>query len=112
MRNHGSVNRRVKSKKRNGKKGNSAESREDLEVTIEPRDMPNILWLMIDDISTERFPEAGNEALEGLLPGFDEFKADGAVYYPHFYSPSSLCASGIKETNGCLLSAGYQQTDL
>eukprot|EP00040_Diaphanoeca_grandis_P029241 m.170866 g.170866 ORF g.170866 m.170866 type:complete len:370 (-) comp31623_c0_seq1:1895-3004(-) len=52
----------------------------------------NVLWILLDDISTERFPESGNEVLEGLLPGFDELKADGAVYYPHFYSPSSVCA--------------------
>lgn len=46
----------------------------------------------MDDVSTERFPESGNQALEGLLPGLEEFKADGAVYYEHFYSTSSVCA--------------------
>jgi N-sulfoglucosamine sulfohydrolase len=52
----------------------------------------NILWILLDDISTERFPESGNQALKGMLPGFDELKDDGAVYYPHFYAPSSYCA--------------------
>jgi arylsulfatase A-like enzyme len=55
-------------------------------------DKLNVLWILIDDVSTDRFPEFGNEALKGLLPGLEEFKADGAVYYPHLYSPSSVCA--------------------
>jgi len=53
---------------------------------------PNVLWILLDDISTERYPESGNDALKGLLPGIEELKNDGAVYYPHFYSPSSQCA--------------------
>lgn len=52
----------------------------------------NVLWILLDDISTERFPESGNQALDGMLPGFDELKDDGAVYYPYFYAPSSMCA--------------------
>lgn len=54
---------------------------------------PNILWILLDDISTERFPESGNTALQGLLPGWDRLKSDpNTVYYEHFYSPSSMCA--------------------
>ena len=53
---------------------------------------PNVLWILLDDISTERVPESGNDALKGLLPGIEELKNDGAVYYSHFYSPSSVCA--------------------
>jgi hypothetical protein len=52
----------------------------------------NVLWMLIDDVSVERFPESGNTALEGLLPGFDELKADGAVFYDNLYAPSSICA--------------------
>jgi hypothetical protein len=52
----------------------------------------NILWMLIDDVSVERFPESGNTALEGLLPGFDELKADGAIFYDNLYAPSSICA--------------------
>ena len=52
----------------------------------------NVLWMLIDDVSTERFPESGNSALEGKLPGLEELKNDGAVYHPHLYSPSSMCA--------------------
>ena len=52
----------------------------------------NVLWMLIDDVSVERFPESGNTALEGLLPGFDELKADGAIYYDNLYAPSSICA--------------------
>ena len=52
----------------------------------------NVLWMLIDDVSIERFPESGNTALEGLLPGFDELKSDGAIFYDHLYAPSSICA--------------------
>ena len=52
----------------------------------------NVLWMLIDDVSVERFPESGNTALEGLLPGFDELKADGAIFYDNLYAPSSICA--------------------
>ena len=52
----------------------------------------NVLWMLIDDVSTERFPESGNSALRGKLPGFDELKQDGAVYHKHLYAPSSVCA--------------------
>ena len=52
----------------------------------------NVLWMLIDDVSMERFPESGNTALEGKLPGFDELKADGAIFYDHLYAPSSICA--------------------
>ena len=45
----------------------------------------NVLWMLIDDVSVERFPESGNTALEGLLPGFNELKADGAIYYDNLY---------------------------
>eukprot|EP00964_Phaeocystis_antarctica_P032594 scaffold18452_cov64-Phaeocystis_antarctica.AAC.5 len=51
-----------------------------------------LLWMLIDDVSIERFSESGNTALEGLLPGFDELKADGAIFYDHLYAPSSICA--------------------
>jgi arylsulfatase A-like enzyme len=54
--------------------------------------LPNVLWLLLDDVSTYIFPESGNDALKGKLPGFAELKTDGAVYYSHFYSPSSACA--------------------
>ena len=55
--------------------------------------LPNVLWILLDDISTERFPEYGNTALEGLLPGWERLKQDpNTVYYEHFYSPSSLCS--------------------
>jgi len=52
----------------------------------------NIVMLLIDDVSTERFPDTGNEALKGKMPGLTELKEDGAVFYPHFYSSSSICA--------------------
>jgi hypothetical protein len=52
----------------------------------------NVVVLLIDDVSTERFPETGNAALKGKLPGLTELKEDGAVFYPHFYSSSSICA--------------------
>jgi len=61
--------------------------------TTPPRpEMKNVVFLLIDDVSTERFPETGNEALAGKLPGLTELKADGGVFYPHFYSSSAICA--------------------
>ena len=57
-----------------------------------PKKKYNVMWMLIDDVSTERFPESGNGALEGLLPGFDELKNDGAIFYDHLYAPSSICA--------------------
>ena len=52
----------------------------------------NVLWMLIDDVSTERFPESGNEALKGKLPGIQELRDDGAIYYSNLYAPSSICA--------------------
>jgi arylsulfatase A-like enzyme len=54
--------------------------------------LPNVLWLLLDDVSTDRFPKSGKDALKGKLPGFVELKTDGALYYSQFYSPSSVCA--------------------
>jgi len=54
--------------------------------------LKNVVFLLIDDVSTERFPETGNTALEGKLPGLTELKEDGGVFYPNFYSSSAICA--------------------
>jgi len=65
----------------------------DSPVDTPPRpDQKNVVMLLIDDVSTERFPDTGNEALKGKMPGLTELKEDGAVFYPHFYSSSSICA--------------------
>ena len=52
----------------------------------------NVVWMLIDDVCANRFPEYGNGALTNMLPGFRELRDDGAVYYENFYSPSSVCA--------------------
>jgi len=54
--------------------------------------MKNVVMILIDDVSNERFPESGNTALLGKLPGIQELKEDGAVYYPHFQSGAPICA--------------------
>jgi len=54
--------------------------------------MKNVVMILIDDVSNERFPESGNTALQGKLPGIQELKEDGAVYYPHFQSGAPICA--------------------
>jgi len=52
----------------------------------------NVVFLLVDDVSSERFPETGNAALKGKLPGFTELKEDGMIFYPYHYSSSSICA--------------------
>mmetsp|Transcript_21293 Transcript_21293/g.24294 ORF Transcript_21293/g.24294 Transcript_21293/m.24294 type:complete len:1052 (-) Transcript_21293:165-3320(-) len=89
------LSKNTKSSSKNTKSSSKKKSKE-TKSSSTPKDKEvkkhNILWILLDDISTERFPESGNKALKGMLPGFDELKNDGAVYYPHFYSPSSVCA--------------------
>jgi len=53
---------------------------------------PNILWMLVDDSTTDKWPESGNQALAGKMPGFTQLKKDGAVFYSHAYSASPLCA--------------------
>jgi len=55
-------------------------------------DMKNVLFLMADDLSADRFPEAGNGALVGKIPGIQELKDDGAVWYPNFNTAATVCA--------------------
>merc|ERR1719473_2182563 len=39
---------------------------------------PNILWMLVDDSTTDKWPESGNQALKGKMPGFEQLKKDGA----------------------------------
>jgi len=54
--------------------------------------MKNVVMILIDDVSNDRFPESGNQALAGKLPGIQELKEDGAIYFPHFQSSAPICA--------------------
>ena len=60
---------------------------------------PNVLFVLWDDISADRFPEWGNAALRGKLPGIEQLKADGAITYKNFYTQSSLCGQAQAALN-------------
>ena len=51
----------------------------------------NVMFVLLDDVSSDRFPFTGNKALEGKLPGIKELMDDGGVEYTNFYTFSSLC---------------------
>jgi arylsulfatase A-like enzyme len=54
----------------------------------------NIMWILLDDISTEILPHGfnSNPYLADKLPGIYQLKMDGAITYPNFYSSASMCA--------------------
>ena len=61
-------------------------------VDVKKPNGPNIMWMLVDDSTTDKWPESGNMALAGKMPGFAELKASGAVFYSHAYSAAPLCA--------------------
>ena len=57
-----------------------------------PDPKPNLLFILLDDISADRFPFTGNTYLEGKLPNLEKLlKEDGAIEYTQHYSYASLC---------------------